>query len=155
MKIIAFLTTFLLNTLVFAGTTNDVYNIICKELSFSSDVDKCLSIAKSYKYFDIQALDICKDLSFTSDKLNCIQDVGNKTYEAYEIDLCKKKSFSSDKRACLKENGTPIENGQCGNFQYYLDVLRLAKTQIAKGNISLAIENIDSLIYEFRLCSKK
>ena len=100
--------------LAFAGDSNTAYNMVCKNLSFESDRNKCLEIIRPHNYFDNQALAICASFTFDSNKFQCLTNIAEKQYEAYEIDACKNKSFDSDKLTCLKVNGRTT-NGGGGN----------------------------------------
>lgn len=140
------------SSLAFAGDRNTAYNMVCKDLSFESDRNKCVETIRPYGYFDDQALAMCANFTFDSNKIQCLGFIGGKQYEAYEIDTCRNTTFDSDKLACLRTNGRPTNgngNRPCLPRQEVLGQLQSGLTDLRVGNLGTVDKRLQYLIANF------
>jgi hypothetical protein len=145
----AFITfTVLFSSFAFAGDRNSAYQMICKNLSFESDRVKCAAQIKPFNYFDDRALELCTTFSFDSEKLKCLENIADKTYEAYETELCAAASFNSRKLECLKENGTPFRK-TCLPKEEVASHLRTSLMDLRDRNYSATENRLMFLLTKF------
>ena len=139
--------------LAFAGDSNTAYNMVCKNLPFESDRNKCLEVIKQHTYFDNQALEICASFTFDSNKTQCLGTNAEKLYIDYEIDACKNSTFDSDKLNCLKVNGRAINNGggnwPCLPNQIVLQQLQSGLNNLRNGDLGTLDKRLQYLISNF------
>lgn len=139
------------SSLAFAGDRNTAYGMVCKDLSFESDRNRCVETIRPYSYFNDQALGICANFTFDSNKIQCLGYIGGKQYDAYEIDLCKNATFDSDKLACLRTNGRPVNPGYPGGNgclprQELLGQLQASLNDLRIGNLGTVDKRLQYLI---------
>lgn len=109
MKTFLMMTALLFSSVSFAGDRTTAYNVICKNLSFESERNKCVAQIRPFNFFNDQALALCATFAFDSKRLECLGYIADKDYEAYEMDTCINATFDSEKLECLKINGAPLK----------------------------------------------
>lgn len=140
------------SSLAFAGDRNTAYNMVCRDLTFESDRNRCVEIIRPYSYFNDEALAICAGFTFDSNKTQCLGFIGGKQYDGYEIDTCKNATFDSDKLACLKANGRPTNGGgnrPCLPRQEVLNQLQAGLSDLRVGNLGTVDKRLQYLIANF------
>lgn len=75
---------------------------VCRNLIFSSEQNKCMSIVRNANYFSRGAVSICSNLIFAHEKLTCLRAIANREYLRADIQICKNNIFASEKISCLK-----------------------------------------------------
>ena len=137
------------SSLAFAGDRNTAYNMVCRDLTFESDRNRCVEIIRPHSYFDDQALAMCAAFTFDSNKTQCLGFIGGKQYDGYEIDACKNTTFDSDKLTCLRVNGRPANNRPCLPRQEVLGQLQAGLTDLRVGNLGTVDKRLQYLIANF------
>lgn len=151
MKILIAILT-MVSSLAFAADRNAAYNMVCKNMTYESDRNRCVEAIRPHAYFDDQALAICANFTFDSNKTQCIGYIGGKKYEVYEIDLCKNATFDSEKLSCLRTNGRPINPGYPGGNtgciprQELLGQLQASLNDLRIGNLGTVDKRLQYLI---------
>ena len=140
-------------SLAFAGSKQDAYDKVCKNLDFESNQKTCLEIVKKHTYFDDNTLEVCRSLTFDSGKNECLSLVAGKHFEAYEIDSCKRLIFDSRINACLKENGVAvIDNGsydnaihsRCIPIRDVVNQLQASLNELRRGEVGIVTKRFKS-----------
>jgi len=140
------------SSLAFAGDRNTAYNMVCRDLTFESDRNRCVEIIRPHSYFDDQALAICADFTFDSNKTQCLGFIAGKQYDGYEIDTCKNATFDSDKLTCLRVNGRPANGGgnrPCLPRLEVLGQLQAGLSDLRVGNLGTVDKRLQYLINNF------
>jgi hypothetical protein len=145
--LIVFLT--MISSVAMAGDRNTAYGMVCKDLTFESDRNKCVETIRPHSYFDDQALAMCAAFTFDSNKIQCLGLIGGKQYDAYEIDACRNTTFDSDRLRCLQTNGRPANNRPCLPRQEVLGQLQAGLTDLRVGNLGTVDKRLQYLIANF------
>jgi len=150
MKMLIVLMT-LISSIAFAGDRNTAYNMVCRNMTYESDRNRCIETIRPHDFFDDEALGICANFTFDSNKTQCLSYIAGKKYEAYEIDACKNSTFDSEKLTCLRNNGRPVNTGNrpCLPRQEVLGQLQASLSDLRVGNLGTVDKRLQYLISNF------
>ncbi len=152
MKMLIVFMTLIASTLAFAGDRNTAYEVVCKNMSFESDRNRCIQVIRPFNYFDDGALQICPLMAFDSKKNECLGYIGDKIYAAYEVETCRNATFESEKLKCLRENGSPSTGGPCVPTREIVAELRQAQNEIRQGYPGTADKRLTYVINKIMNC---
>lgn len=138
----------------YASDRTAAYNLICRPMTFESDRANCLTKVKQYTYFDKRGLTYCSTINFDSNKLSCLGTIGDRVYEGYEMDHCMSLTFDSQKLECLQSSGTTYNpnRGNCVPREEAISQLQSSLTELRKGNVRGADQQISNLLDRFTDC---
>ena len=154
MKLLIVFLSILTSTAILAGDRTTAYEVVCKNMSFESDRNKCIQVIRPFNYFDDEAVYICPLMAFDSKKIECLSYIGDKRYEGYEVETCRNATFESEKLRCLKENGNSSTGGTCVPSRELVSELKQAKYDIRQGSPGTADKRLTYLISKIQNCHK-
>ena len=140
------------SNLAIAGDGNTAYNMICRNLTYELDRNKCVETIRPHSYFDDQALGICSGFKFDSYKIQCLGNIAGKQYNGYEINACINTTFDFDKLTCLRVNGTVIDSGgnrPCIPRRLVLEQLQTGLNNLRNGELGTLDKRLQYLISNF------
>ncbi|MBC7427166.1 MAG: hypothetical protein H7336_01060 [Bacteriovorax sp.] len=152
MKLLIVLCALISSIAAFAGDRNTAYEVVCKNLPFESDRNKCIKTIKPFSYFNDEALSICPSFPFATNQLLCLQYIGDKRYEPYEVEACKNTPFDTEKLRCLSDNGSQSTGGTCVSTRELIDQLMQAQNEIRTGSTGTADKRLTYLINKLQSC---
>jgi hypothetical protein len=137
-----------------AGDQESAYRKVCASINSETERLNCMKEIKAFEYFANAALDVCESMAADASKVWCVQNIGNKTYAAYEIEACRSQSSDPGKNSCLKIGGQPHAPPvpACMSKQEVVAHLQRTLDDIRKGYSGSAESRTDYLIRQLNLC---
>lgn len=130
-----------------SGDGRNEASLACAKAVFDSNRIKCLSVVQKAIYFDQRAIGVCTQASFDSGLIDCLAAISDKDYLPGEIVSCSAINFDNQIIECMQSSGKPhSQSSQCGSNRELLNTLFEIRSNVLRGNIARAINDLDNLI---------